>query len=83
MEKICQSCGMPLSDEVLGIEANGTLSNEYCKFCYQGGEFTEPDLTLEEQIVNAANFADQAGMTVEEVTAWAKATHPTLKRWKK
>jgi hypothetical protein len=38
-------------------------------------------LTLEASIASAADFAKEAGMTPEQMTEWAKKTHPTLKRW--
>lgn len=38
--KLCQSCGMPLSSaEVLGTNADGSLNEEYCTYCYQHGQF--------------------------------------------
>jgi hypothetical protein len=75
---------MPLdSDEVRGTEADGSLNSDYCIYCYKDGKFTQPDLTLEENIASAANFAKEAGMAPEQMTEWAKAVHPTLKRWKK
>ena len=43
----CQSCGMPLSRDAQGggTEADGRRTTEYCSHCYQGGAFTEPDIT--------------------------------------
>ncbi|MCL2174132.1 zinc ribbon domain-containing protein [Candidatus Saccharibacteria bacterium] len=83
MEKVCQSCGMPLdSDKVRGTEADGSLNGDYCIYCYKEGKFTQPDLTLEGAIEQSAQFADQAGMTAEQAVAWAKELFPTLKRWK-
>ena len=47
----CQSCGMPLTKpEDLGTQADGTLSDTYCTYCYQNGTFTGSDTTLEEMI---------------------------------
>ena len=44
----CQSCGMPMDRlELMGTEKDGSKSTIYCKFCYQNGEFTDPDITLE------------------------------------
>ena len=44
----CQSCGMPLNDpNLLGSELNGFQSDEYCKYCYEDGAFTQPNLTIE------------------------------------
>ncbi|MGN6211172.1 zinc ribbon domain-containing protein [Parafilimonas sp.] len=48
-ENICQSCGMPLTDEsMLGTESDGSKNHEYCKYCYQSGAFTNPGITLDE-----------------------------------
>lgn len=49
----CQSCGMPLSKDAQGggTNADGTKNTEYCSHCYQNGQFTEPNISLEEMIV--------------------------------
>ena len=37
---ICQCCGMPLSeDALLSREADGSFNEDYCKWCYEGGQF--------------------------------------------
>ena len=36
----CQSCGMPVTEELLGTEANGEKNSDYCTYCYQKGAFT-------------------------------------------
>ena len=43
MEKlICQSCGMPMEDDsVLGTNADGSKNMDYCKYCYDKGEFID------------------------------------------
>jgi hypothetical protein len=46
---LCQSCGIPLDTEALkGTEKNGSTNKEYCKFCYDKGGFTNPNLSLDE-----------------------------------
>lgn len=35
LEKVCQSCGLPLNERILGNENNGTFSQEYCYLCYR------------------------------------------------
>lgn len=36
----CQCCGMPLSeDDVISKEADGSLNEDYCKWCYSDGTF--------------------------------------------
>lgn len=43
--KICQSCGMPIvSSGQLGTEKDGSTNNDYCKYCYENGEFKEKTL---------------------------------------
>lgn len=51
MGKFCQSCGMPLKsgeNSQLGTNQDGSLSKEYCHYCFDDGEFTAPDMTLQE-----------------------------------
>ena len=36
----CQCCGMPLSDDAMvSREADGSLNEDYCKWCYADGQF--------------------------------------------
>ena len=57
--KLCQSCGMPLSSaEVLGTNADGSLNEEYCTYCYQHGDFAQ-DCTMDEMIEHCAQFTDE------------------------
>ena len=80
---ICQSCGMPLeSEELYGTNADGSINRDYCKYCYNNGEFVDK-VTMEEYIEMCAQFGAQAGMTNEEMKAYCSWLFPTLKRWKK
>ena len=47
--KFCQSCGMPLTQEILGTNADGSKNEDYCMYCYKDGKFTQ-DCTMEEMI---------------------------------
>jgi len=40
--KNCQSCGMPLNRDPKGggTNADGSISNKYCSYCYENGSFT-------------------------------------------
>ncbi len=42
INKMCQSCGMPLSKDpnVGGTNTDGSKNQMYCSYCYQNGEFT-------------------------------------------
>lgn len=47
--KKCQSCAMPLKmAEERGTEINLEKSSMYCKHCYEGGEFTQKSITVDE-----------------------------------
>ena len=84
-QKFCQSCGMPLSPEVLGTEKDGSKNEEYCTYCYADGHFTV-DCTMDEMINHCAQFVDEFNkdsevkMTKEEAIANMKQFFPMLKR---
>lgn len=83
MDKICQSCGMPITNkEQLGTNADGTVNNDYCKYCYINGEFIDK-VTMEEYIEMCSKFGKQAGMTNKQMKAHCEKLFPTLKRWNK
>ena len=80
--KICQSCAMPItSDEQLGTNKDGSINNDYCKYCYNNGEFIYK-VTMEEYIEMCSKYGSQAGMTNEEMKVHCQNLFPTLKRWK-
>ena len=37
---VCRCCGMPLEDCNTSRETDGNFNEEYCKWCYSGGEYT-------------------------------------------
>jgi len=43
---------MPLSKGA-GTEADGSPSVKYCTYCYQNGQFTDPDMTVEGMQIKA------------------------------
>ena len=54
--KICQSCGMPLNNkEELGTNKDGTINDDYCKYCYKDGEFID-DVSMEEYIEMCSKY---------------------------
>jgi len=72
---------MPLENENdKGTNTDGTMSEEYCIHCFKQGEFIGYQM-LEEAIADSINFAEDAGMTKEEMLEYAKKVYPTLKRW--
>ena len=84
-EKFCESCGMPMgeTDEMYGTEANGQKSLDYCKFCYENGNFTNPNATLAETIqAVAAMMVSDFGFSPEDALEQCEAGLPNLKRWR-
>ena len=53
--KFCQSCGMPLTDDVLGTNADGSKNEDYCIYCYKDGKFLQ-ECTMDEMIEHCAQF---------------------------
>ena len=38
---VCQCCGMPLEDDsIIGRDSDGSLNEDYCKWCYADGTYT-------------------------------------------
>jgi hypothetical protein len=82
---VCQSCGMPMKvEEDFGTELNRDKNEEYCKFCYQNGEFTDKEITLKEKIDKLVNLSvNNLGMSEEQARKMAETKLPKLKRWEK
>ena len=84
----CQSCGMPLTEEVLGTNVDGSKNEDYCMYCYKDGKFLQ-ECTMEEmiehcaQFVNAVNEGLEKPITKEGYIGMMKSYFPQLKRWRK
>ena len=57
-QRFCQSCGMPLTEEVRGTNADGSKNEEYCMYCYRDGQFLQ-DCTMDEMIEHCAQLMEQ------------------------
>ena len=85
--RFCQSCGMPLSEEVLGTNADGSRNEDYNMYCYKDGHFLQ-ECTMEEMIVHCSRFVDEVNkhlsfpLTREEYIGQLKISFPHLKRWR-
>ena len=86
-QKFCQSCGMPMANEILGTNADGSRNEDYCIYCYKDSKFTQ-DMTMEQMIDHCAQFTDeinrQSGqnLTQEQAKEMMRQFFPHLKRWK-
>ena len=79
--KLCQSCGMPITlDTQLGTNIDGSINHDYCKYCYVDGEFIDK-VSMEEYIEMCSQYGERAGMTNEEMKIHCENLFPTLKRW--
>lgn len=81
--KICQSCGMELSDESFyGKNSDGSKNTQYCKYCFPNGSFSK-DETLEEMVESCIPF--RIKNYPDEETARTHITRDLLllDRWKK
>lgn len=78
---ICQCCGMPLDDSTTSKDPDGSFNEDYCKWCYTGGQFT---YTSKEQLIDfcVQHMASEA-WPAEQVRAHMEAVVPELKHWKK
>ncbi len=79
----CQSCGMPMDkDEGSGgSEIDGSKSSQYCSHCYQNGQFTEPDITLEQMHAKVLERMKEMHIPKFLGKHFAKNL-PNLKRWR-
>lgn len=84
-QKFCQCCGMPMGDteELYGTNTDGSKNEEYCKYCFEKGEFTFHG-TMEEMIEACVPnmAAANPDMSEEEARKAMLEWFPTLKRWK-
>ena len=77
---VCQCCGMPLDDLLLGREKNGTLNEEYCKWCYADGEYTYDD--MDNLIDVCVKHMVGENFTEEQARNYMKSVLPNLNYWK-
>ena len=80
----CQSCAMPMDKpELFGANADDSASDEYCVYCFKKGEFTEPDITMEEMIDRCVkHMVEQDIMPEEEARKLLTKYMPRMKRWR-
>ena len=78
---ICQCCGMPLEDELIGRNQDGTLNEDYCKWCYADGTYTYSDM---DELINVCiPHMVKEGFSEEQARAYMKDQLPKLDYWKR
>lgn len=78
---ICQCCGMPLEDEIVGRDGDGALNEDYCKWCYADGTFTYNN--MDDLIEVCVKHLQKEGFTEDQARSYMKNTLPTLDYWKR
>jgi len=82
MNKFCQSCGMPMKKDPDqgGTNADGSKSLKYCSYCYQSGNFTQPNFTVRQMQDFCIDKMKEMGMP--RFLAWIfTRSIPKLERW--
>ena len=83
-EHTCQSCAVSLkTQDNKGTETDGTMSDDYCRDCYECGEFCEPEISLKEMIEHSISSTSKSlNLTTAEAKNYLESLLPTLKRWR-
>ena len=78
---VCQCCGMPLEDAIIGKNKDGSLNEDYCQWCYADGTYTYSNM---DDLINVCvgHMAGE-GFTEEQARAYMKQLLPTLDYWKR
>lgn len=78
----CQCCGMPLSeDSMISRENDNSFNEDYCKWCYTGGEFV---YTTKESLIDflMQHMPNPQNQSESERRQFYDAMLSGLKRWK-
>ena len=71
---------MPLEDSIIGKDRNGSLNEDYCKWCFADGTFTYSNMDdlIEVCISNMANDS----VTKNQAREYVKQLLPKLDYWR-
>ena len=78
---VCQCCGMPLEDSILGRDSDGSLNEDYCRWCYADGTYTYSD--MDDLIDVCVGNMTGEGFSEEQARAYLKQKLPELDYWKR
>jgi transcriptional regulator with XRE-family HTH domain len=78
---ICQCCGMPLEDAIIGRNKDGSLNEDYCQWCYADGTYTYSD--MDDLIRVCLPHMVQQGFSEDQARSYMKQMLPTLDYWKR
>lgn len=78
---ICQCCGMPLEDSIIGREKDGSLNEDYCKWCYADGTYTYSN--MDDLIDVCVGHMVNESFSEAQARAYMKQLLPKLDYWKR
>ena len=78
---ICQCCGMPLEDAIIGRDKDGALNEDYCQWCYADGTYTYHN--MDDLIDVCVRNMVSESFTEEQARSYLKQTLPRLDYWKR
>ncbi len=78
---ICQCCGMPLEDSILGHNSDGSLNEDYCQWCFADGTYTYSD--MDDLIEVCVPNMVKEGFTEAQARDYLKLNLPKLDYWKR
>ena len=72
----CQCCGMPLQDSILSRDADGSLNENYCQWCYADGTYCYSNM---DDLINiSVPHMVSKGFTGEQAREYMHQLLPTL-----
>lgn len=78
---ICQCCGMPLDESTISKEPDGAFNEDYCKWCYNDGDFAYKDMDV---LINfLTEHMSNDNFPKEQAKAYFEEQIPKLNYWAK
>ena len=78
---VCQCCGMPLNEDgLISREPDGSYNEDYCKWCYDDGQFVYKN--MDELLEFLVNHMSNDNFTPEQARTYFSEQLPKLKHWK-
>ncbi len=78
---ICQCCGMPLEDAIISSNQDGSLNEDYCKWCYADGTYTYS--SMDDLIDVCIPHMINENFSEAQARSYMKQTLPKLDYWKR
>ena len=78
---VCQCCGMPMDDAILGHNKDGSINEDYCQWCFADGTYTYND--MDDLIEVCVKHMAGEQFTEAQARDYMKQLLPTLDYWKR